>query len=56
MAEYAAVVIVSALRFVVPLSSQAATVTYNADDRPNLFENIDLFGTLYDVEVQWGTS
>ena len=56
MTRHSAVVIVCVLLFAVSLSSQAATVTYNVDGKPILFEDIELSGTMYDVEVEWGTT
>jgi hypothetical protein len=50
------IVCMAALLFLVPLSSQAAMITYNLDGRPILFEDIELSGTTYDVEVEWGTT
>ncbi len=51
-----AVLIFTALLFLVPLSSQAATITYNGDGRPILFEGIVVDETVYDVTVTWGSS
>jgi hypothetical protein len=56
MARYLTVLATLALLSLVPLSSQAAMITYDTSNRPILFEDIDLSGTMYDVEVEWGTT
>lgn len=56
MFGYLPVLIAAALFFSIPLSSQATTITYNGDDRPILFEGIDVLGSTYDVSVTWGSS
>jgi hypothetical protein len=41
--------------FLFAARAQGVSITYGNDNRPTLFEDIDLDGTLYDVTVTWGS-